>query len=87
MLLGLNCGRPLERMQLPEHATSLSAKHDFDMQVSVFELKVFSILIDHSLIFNFYKQLLVFTVSCTVIKGLLRLMCPTMRCGGKVPHI
>ncbi|XP_020263461.1 beta-ureidopropionase [Asparagus officinalis] len=36
LLLGLNCGRPLERIHLPEVATSLSAKHDFDMQAFSF---------------------------------------------------
>lgn len=36
LLLGLNCGRPLECMQLTELATSLSAKYDFDMQAFCF---------------------------------------------------
>ncbi|KAK8945429.1 N-carbamoylputrescine amidase [Platanthera guangdongensis] len=32
ILVGLNCGQSLERILLPEHAASLSTKHDFDMQ-------------------------------------------------------
>lgn len=36
LLLGLNCGSPLGRIQLPELAASLSAKHDFDVQAFCF---------------------------------------------------
>ncbi|XP_020583962.1 beta-ureidopropionase [Phalaenopsis equestris] len=32
MLVGLNCGKPLDRILLPEAASSLSTKHDFDLQ-------------------------------------------------------
>ncbi|KAJ4952344.1 hypothetical protein NE237_029176 [Protea cynaroides] len=33
VLLGLNCGRALEALTLPEPAVALSSKHDFDLQV------------------------------------------------------
>ncbi|CAD5171608.1 unnamed protein product [Musa acuminata subsp. malaccensis] len=36
LLLGLNCGRHLERVSLPQAATSLSAEHDFDLQAFCF---------------------------------------------------
>nr|XP_010933708.1 beta-ureidopropionase isoform X1 [Elaeis guineensis] len=36
LLVGLNCGRPLERLALPEPAASLSTKHDFDLQAFCF---------------------------------------------------
>ncbi|KAI0501004.1 hypothetical protein KFK09_019222 [Dendrobium nobile] len=36
MLLGLNCGKPLERILLPEVAGSLSTKYDFDLQAFCF---------------------------------------------------
>ncbi|WOL00080.1 beta-ureidopropionase-like [Canna indica] len=36
LLLGLNCGRPLERICLPEAATSLSAENNFDLQAFSF---------------------------------------------------
>ncbi|XP_042461689.1 beta-ureidopropionase-like [Zingiber officinale] len=36
LLLGFNCGRPLEPISLPEAATSLSEEHDFDLQAFSF---------------------------------------------------
>jgi len=33
LLTGLNCGKVLETITLPESATSLSVKHGFDAQV------------------------------------------------------
>lgn len=33
LLVGLNCGRPLERITLPNIAEKLSLSHDFDLQV------------------------------------------------------
>lgn len=33
LLIGLNCGKPLELIALPESAKALSSKHDFDLQV------------------------------------------------------
>jgi len=33
LLTGLNCGKALEAVSLPESATSLSAEHGFDIQV------------------------------------------------------
>ncbi|KAL0914106.1 hypothetical protein M5K25_017610 [Dendrobium thyrsiflorum] len=36
ILLGLNCGKPLERILLPEVASSLSTKYDFDLQAFYF---------------------------------------------------
>ncbi|KAL4180214.1 hypothetical protein AMTRI_Chr13g91000 [Amborella trichopoda] len=32
LLLGLNCGKPLERLNLPVSATAISSKSDFDIQ-------------------------------------------------------
>ncbi|KAF2320549.1 hypothetical protein GH714_028199 [Hevea brasiliensis] len=32
LLLGLNCGRALELVVLPESAKALSSEHDFDLQ-------------------------------------------------------
>uniref|UniRef100_A0A7N0ZXT1 Beta-ureidopropionase n=1 Tax=Kalanchoe fedtschenkoi TaxID=63787 RepID=A0A7N0ZXT1_KALFE len=37
LLLGLNCGKALEELALPESATSLSSKHGFDLQGFSFE--------------------------------------------------
>ncbi|XVE49471.1 hypothetical protein DITRI_Ditri01bG0084900 [Diplodiscus trichospermus] len=36
LLLGLNCGRALETIVLPESAKALSSKHDFDLQAFSF---------------------------------------------------
>ncbi|EOX98666.1 hypothetical protein QUC31_015043 [Theobroma cacao] len=36
LLLGLNCGRPLETIVPPESAIALSSKHDFDLQAFSF---------------------------------------------------
>ncbi|KAK8658449.1 hypothetical protein V6N13_036655 [Hibiscus sabdariffa] len=36
LLLGLNCGKTLETIALPESAKSLSSKHDFDLQAFKF---------------------------------------------------
>ncbi|GAB4853331.1 Beta-ureidopropionase [Ancistrocladus abbreviatus] len=36
LLLGLNCGRPLDCLTLPEPATKLSLDHDFDLQAYCF---------------------------------------------------
>ncbi|XVF01499.1 hypothetical protein REPUB_Repub04eG0093900 [Reevesia pubescens] len=36
LLLGLNCGRPLETIVLPESANTLSSEHDFDLQAFSF---------------------------------------------------
>ncbi|GMH17908.1 hypothetical protein Nepgr_019749 [Nepenthes gracilis] len=36
LLLGLNCGTPLDRITLPEPATTLSSTHDFDLQAYCF---------------------------------------------------
>ncbi|KAG0474353.1 hypothetical protein HPP92_014039 [Vanilla planifolia] len=36
LLLGFNCGKAIERVLLPEIATSLSIKHDFDIQAFCF---------------------------------------------------
>lgn len=33
ILVGSNCGRPLEKIVLPDSAKALSSKHDFDLQV------------------------------------------------------
>lgn len=33
VLLGLNCGKPLESIHIPESAKELSLKQDFDLQV------------------------------------------------------
>ncbi|CAK9155831.1 unnamed protein product [Ilex paraguariensis] len=35
MLLGMNCGRPLEIISLPDPAKALSSKYDFDLQVAI----------------------------------------------------
>jgi hypothetical protein len=35
LLTGLNCGKVLETIALPESATALSVKHGFDIQVSI----------------------------------------------------
>ncbi|KAJ4785411.1 Beta-ureidopropionase [Rhynchospora pubera] len=37
IILGLNCGSPLERITLPENATSLSSKFNFDIQAFSFK--------------------------------------------------
>ncbi|KAJ4778544.1 Beta-ureidopropionase [Rhynchospora pubera] len=37
IILGLNCGFPLERITLPENATSLSSKFNFDIQAFSFK--------------------------------------------------
>jgi beta-ureidopropionase len=34
LLTGLNCGKALETIALPESATTLSIEHDFDLQVN-----------------------------------------------------
>ncbi|XAR72408.1 Beta-ureidopropionase [Bertholletia excelsa] len=36
VLLGLNCGRAVETISLPEPANALSSKHDFDLQGFIF---------------------------------------------------
>ncbi|CAH9081932.1 unnamed protein product [Cuscuta europaea] len=36
LLLGMNCGRTVEAIELPEPSQSLSTKHDFDLQGYVF---------------------------------------------------
>ncbi|CAK9141665.1 unnamed protein product [Ilex paraguariensis] len=36
MLLGMNCGRPLETVSLPDPAKALSSTHDFDLQAFSF---------------------------------------------------
>lgn len=41
MLLGLNCGRVLQSLALPEPAKALSSKHDFDLQVNRYTFEVF----------------------------------------------
>jgi len=33
LLTGLNCGKAIETIALPESATALSVKHGFDLQV------------------------------------------------------
>lgn len=33
LLTGLNCGKVLETIALPQSATALSAEHGFDLQV------------------------------------------------------
>ncbi|KAJ6309499.1 hypothetical protein OIU77_015291 [Salix suchowensis] len=37
LLIGLNCGKPLELIALPEAAKALSSKHDFDLQAFSFD--------------------------------------------------
>jgi len=37
VLLGLNCGSPLERITVPEDATTLSSKYNFDLQAFSFK--------------------------------------------------
>lgn len=37
LLIGLNCGKPLELIALPESAKALSSKHDFDLQAFSFD--------------------------------------------------
>lgn len=35
MLLGVNCGRSLDTIVLPESTKALSSEHDFDLQVGI----------------------------------------------------
>lgn len=35
ILLGLNCGKALETISVPESAKGLSSQHDFDLQVTL----------------------------------------------------
>lgn len=33
LLLGLNCGKPLQQLDLPDVSSALALEHDFDIQV------------------------------------------------------
>lgn len=36
ILLGLNCGKKVESIDLPQPVKALSSKHDFDLQVGAY---------------------------------------------------
>lgn len=33
LLLGLNCGKPLQQLDLPDVSSAMALEHDFDIQV------------------------------------------------------
>lgn len=50
LILGLNCGRELEPISLPEPAKALSSKHDFDLQVGIYPNCCYNSLVLESLL-------------------------------------
>lgn len=36
LLLGINCGRAIDTLDLPESAKALSSEHEFDLQVLIY---------------------------------------------------
>lgn len=36
LLLGLNCARAIDKIDIPDSAKALSSEHDFDLQVGIY---------------------------------------------------